>query len=134
QHIPLPQIRLTVPQQRPNYQSPGCSIVAVLDQPGYPRLGDRAMRYTHFTVKNFKGIEHVHLNLEKAPKSRVHTLVGLNESGKTTVLEAIDRLAYRESLDALEPEGFAQADVHDLIPIAKRANFNGEIIIEASVL
>ncbi len=91
------------------------------------------MRYTHFTIRNFKGIEHVRLDLVKSPQSKVHTLIGLNESGKTTVLEAIDRLSYRESLDALSPPGYVQSDVHELIPIAKRANFNDSIVIEAGV-
>jgi len=91
------------------------------------------VRYTHFSIRNFKGIERVDLDLSKAPKLRVHTLIGLNESGKTTVLEAIDRWSYRESLDALNPPGYGQSDVHELIPIAKRANFNDSIVIEAGV-
>ncbi|MBZ5638255.1 MAG: ATP-binding protein, partial [Acidobacteriia bacterium] len=89
------------------------------------------MRYTRFEIHNFKGIEKVRLDLARTPRSRVHTLIGLNESGKTTVLEAIDRWAYRESLDALSLPGYEQPDVHELIPIAKRSNFNDAITIEA---
>jgi ABC-type Mn2+/Zn2+ transport system ATPase subunit len=91
------------------------------------------MRYLHFDIRNFKGIEHVRLDLSKAPRSRVHTLIGLNESGKTTILEAIDRFAYREDLDVLSGPGYTQQDVHELIPISKRANFNGSISIIATV-
>ena len=91
------------------------------------------MRYNNFEIRNFKGIERVRLDLLKVPRSRVHTLIGLNESGKTTILEAIDRWSYRESLDALNPPGYAQPDVHELIPIAKRSNFNDSITIEAGV-
>lgn len=49
------------------------------------------MRYTHFRIKNLKGIADVQLNLVTSPVMRVHTLIGLNESGKTSILEAIDR-------------------------------------------
>lgn len=48
------------------------------------------MRYTHFEIENFKGIASLRLDLDSAPLSNIHTLVGLNESGKTTVLEAMD--------------------------------------------
>src|SRR5690349_1874590 len=91
------------------------------------------MKYLRFDIKNFKGIVHVRLDLSKAPRSKVHTLVGLNESGKTTILEAIDRWSYREALDALSVPGYAQEDVHELIPIAKRSNFNESISISATV-
>jgi energy-coupling factor transporter ATP-binding protein EcfA2 len=91
------------------------------------------MRYTYFQIRNFKGIDHVRLSLSSSPKSRVHTLIGLNESGKTTILEAINLLSYRESLDALNLPGYAQQDVHELIPIAKRSNFNEKIVIEAGL-
>lgn len=48
------------------------------------------MRYTSFEIENFKGIRSLRLDLDSTPKSQVYTLVGLNESGKTTILEAID--------------------------------------------
>lgn len=49
------------------------------------------MKYTKFDVKKYKGIEHVSLDFTN---NRILTLVGLNESGKTTVMEAMD-LFYR---------------------------------------
>lgn len=97
------------------------------------KWGDEQVRYTHFEIHNFKGAESVRLDLMSPPRGKVHTLVGLNESGKTTILEAINLLMYRESLAALELPGYAQRDPHDLIPISKRANFNGEISIKAGV-
>jgi ABC-type Mn2+/Zn2+ transport system ATPase subunit len=91
------------------------------------------MKYLNFEIRNFKGIEHVKLDLSKAPRSRVHTLIGLNESGKTTILEAIDHLAYREALDVQSGPGNIEKDLHELIPISKRANFNDSISIIATV-
>lgn len=92
------------------------------------------MRYTYFQIENYKGIDKVYLDLTRSPKAQVHTLIGLNESGKTTVLEAIDRSNFRENLTAVGPLGYAQSDVHDLIPISKRSNFNGTIVIEAGIV
>ncbi len=62
------------------------------------------MKFTYFKFENFKGIESQRLDLSKNSESKVFTLVGLNESGKTTVLEAINYFAYKpESLNALTP-------------------------------
>jgi hypothetical protein len=47
------------------------------------------MRYTSFRIQNFKGIKDTTISLEGVAGAGVFALVGLNESGKTTVLEAI---------------------------------------------
>lgn len=60
--------------------------------------------------------------------------MGLNESGKTTILEAIDWFSGgRESLDPAGLAGRTRANNDDLVPIADKANFNGKIIIRAGV-
>lgn len=100
--------------------------------PGSGEAAGGVMRHTYFEVQNFKGIERARLDLAGRPDSRIFTLVGLNESGKTTVLEALNFLDYKpESLDPLNLDGYAIADAHDLIPISKRSNFNAYISIEA---
>ncbi len=48
-----------------------------------------SMRYTAFKIKNFKGIRELELKLDSAPNSNIFTIVGLNESGKTTIIEAL---------------------------------------------
>ena len=48
------------------------------------------MKYTKFIIENYKGIPNVELDLTKKPNFNIFTLVGLNESGKTSLLEAID--------------------------------------------
>lgn len=88
------------------------------------------MKFDYFEIKNFRGIENVRLDFAKAPRAKVHTLVGLNESGKTTILEALNYFTYKpESLGALDLRGYAIDDIHSLIPIAKRSNFNDTIEI-----
>lgn len=92
------------------------------------------MKLTHFEITNFRGIQHLRLDLASSPQSHVHTLVGLNESGKTTVLEAINHFSYKtETLAPLELDGYAIADPHSLIPIAHRSNFNGIVSISTGL-
>lgn len=89
------------------------------------------MKFTYFDITNFKGIEHIRLDFTNSPKQNIYTLVGLNESGKTTILEAINFFRFKnESLDPLELKGYNIEDIHDLIPICKRDNFNDSIILE----
>jgi recombinational DNA repair ATPase RecF len=56
------------------------------------------MKITDFQIQNFKGIKNAKLKLGKQT-APIHTLVGLNESGKTTILEAIN--AFRPDLDGM---------------------------------
>jgi predicted ATP-dependent endonuclease of OLD family len=96
------------------------------------------MRYTFFEFENFKGIKKARLDLSAVDPatSRVFTLVGLNESGKTTVLEAIDLFQPIEEGGEVSPKqlaGWKPPDPQVLIPIAERTNFNGEILITCGI-
>jgi len=93
------------------------------------------MRHSHFEIKNFKGIAQVRIDLDTAPRGNIYTLVGLNESGKTTILEALNFLSYRtETLDPLNLPGYSVKDVHELIPISRRANFTDSIVLTAGYI
>ena len=48
------------------------------------------MKFESIEVKNFKGIKH--LKLKFGNEKRIYTLIGLNESGKSTILEAINNV------------------------------------------
>lgn len=90
------------------------------------------MRHSYFEARNFKGIRNVRLDFTARPRSNVYVLVGLNESGKTTVLEALNFFNAKsgwERLDALALPGYTVKDVHDLIPIGERSNFNDAIVL-----
>ena len=96
------------------------------------------MNFTSFRIKNFKGIIDLTLPLNKTPQSHIFTLVGLNESGKTTILEAINNFKYKvpysnllESLDELDKHYIK--DIHDCIPVAKIDNFNDKTSIQVSL-
>jgi len=87
------------------------------------------MQFLNFKIENFRGIQDMSLDFSFSPQSHVYTLVGLNESGKTTILEAINWCSPNldKSLDPLDLPGYNIADAHTLIPISKRSNFNGKI-------
>lgn len=88
------------------------------------------MRYTKFKFTNFKGIRDLELDLT----GDVTTLIGLNESGKTTILEAIFCFSYgAEKLDMINSGMESLRDPEQWIPIALRANFNDTITICATV-
>jgi len=65
----------------------------------------------------------------------VYALVGLNESGKTTVLEAIDHFQPTTAgeISPKQVGGWTPADPHLLIPIAERTNFTGTITIRCGI-
>lgn len=81
------------------------------------------MRYNKFLIRNFKGIKDLTINLNKEPKSKVFTLVGLNESGKTSILEAVN---FFQELHPLK-------DRHKLIPKSEKINFNDSISVTAEI-
>ena len=80
------------------------------------------MKYKKFIIKNFKGIKYLELDLDKKPTPNVFSLVGLNESGKTTILEA---LSWYYQPDDFEP--------HEIIPKSDKANFNDSISVDAEI-
>lgn len=90
------------------------------------------MRYRYFEISDFKGIRNVRLDFSAAPSSNIFTLVGLNESGKTTILEAISLFKYGEQ-DFEQLFEQADRDLERLIPVSQRANFNGDIKICAGI-
>lgn len=61
------------------------------------------------------------LDLDIQPDHKIYTLVGLNESGKTTILEAINDFEFE----------VAESQRHLLIPKSVAGGFSGEISIKA---
>jgi predicted ATP-dependent endonuclease of OLD family len=92
------------------------------------------MRYTSFVIANFKGIQDLKLDLDDNPASKVSILVGLNESGKTTIMEALS-FFYENIRDAdegnltLHPSGIN--DKHSLIPKNRKDNFTDKVKVSA---
>lgn len=92
------------------------------------------MEFTKFEIVNFKGIEKVVFDLQKSPTGKVLTLIGLNESGKTTVLEALSKMG-RKPYDVVKSTSTNAngQDFQSYIPISKRYNFTGKINLIAHI-
>ena len=93
------------------------------------------MRYLKFRIRNFKGIKDTELDLRTSTGANVFALVGLNESGKTTILEAIHSFSpdFRtRSLRRDQSKNAAEA-AKERLPRHLLARFTGEITVEATV-
>ncbi len=89
------------------------------------------MKLLSFEVKNFKGIGNLSLFFNNTPNNEVYTLVGINESGKTTILEALNYYEYNDEKDLNKISNAMLPSHEDIIPIKNRSNFNDSIIIKA---
>ena len=87
------------------------------------------MRYTYFRITNYKGIREARLGLD--PSIGIYTLVGLNESGKTTILAAINSTPTSEKTTPLDDT--SDFDPRDLIPLRQSADFTGNIVVRAEI-
>ncbi len=93
------------------------------------------MRYLKFRIKNFKGIKNTEIDLQTSTGANVFALVGLNESGKTTILEAIHSFSPDDRtrrLRAKQTQDDAAA-AKERLPRHLLARFSGEIVVEAVV-
>ncbi|MEV4383825.1 AAA family ATPase [Streptosporangium sp. NPDC049644] len=88
------------------------------------------MLYKQFKFNNYKGIQNLTLPLNQG----VTTLIGLNESGKTTILEAIFCFSRgAKNVEAINPSIALRRSAESWIPVSQRANFNDAITISAIV-
>lgn len=123
------------PAAAENY--PPCPTLGIyLDEARYEKVGF-PVQYEAFEFDRFRGIKNTRLDLRPTGvDARVFTLVGLNESGKTTILEAIDHFLPTTDESEVSPKqlsGWVKPDPHDLIPISERTNFNGKVNIKATL-
>lgn len=98
------------------------------------------MQYKKFHIQNFKGIHDQVISL--APRGAgLFTLIGLNESGKTTILEAIQSFQFRENklsslyaqTDQKEDSSGVEIDPTTFVPKKFKANFSDSILVTATV-
>lgn len=91
-------------------------------------------RVTGFHIKNFKGAEDVTIDLEARSSSPVLTLIGLNESGKSTLLEAVSHFVTGDkSIASLFEGSYAQASGLSLIPLHRKAAFTEKITVAGTI-
>ena len=87
-----------------------------------------------FKLQNFKGAASVGIDISQKVDIPILTLVGLNESGKTTVLEGLSHFvsgdnAVAEMLD----KRLTTPELTSLIPIHRKAAFTGNIQVRATI-
>lgn len=91
------------------------------------------MKYVEFEIQNYKGIQKTRIKLSKK-RGLVYTLVGLNESGKTTLLESLNHFRPDiKGIHALAQKSINESSIEALVPKEKKDNFNGQISISARV-
>lgn len=89
------------------------------------------MKITSFDITNFKGIKSTQISLHENQK--ITTLIGLNESGKTTVLEAISMFEDPDPHITNLVGEHLNRDSIDLIPKHLSAAFTGPISVKATL-
>lgn len=94
------------------------------------------MRYASFRIQNFKGIVDTRIDVQTRGGSHTAvTLVGLNESGKTTILEAIHSFSPDESTNVLlSGKTLERVPPESLIPRQDQASFTGNVSVAAEVV
>lgn len=95
------------------------------------------MQFAKFEIRNFRGIQDLVIDLNRSPQASVFTIIGLNESGKSTILEAISHMGRMPmDLSAPDPERRPNNNVkqdQSFIPVSERYNFNGIVRLAATL-
>lgn len=91
------------------------------------------MRYASFEIKNFKGIKSAKIVLPKDESTAV-ALIGLNESGKTTILQAIYSFSPNDESKVLfEKDKVPSTPDIEIIPRDKISSFTGDVVVKATI-
>ena len=87
-----------------------------------------------FILENFRGIEKTEISLSSRVDTPIVTLIGLNESGKTTLLEALSHFVTGDPIIAkIFEDAGPSSEALSLVPIHKKANFTGKTKISAEI-
>src|SRR5690606_3540102 len=91
-------------------------------------------RILDFEIKNYKGIVNTRIELSGKIDTPIVMLIGLNESGKTTLLEAISQFVSSDksvsSLYTFSPENHKE---FTFIPASQKGSFKGVVSVAATV-
>lgn len=92
------------------------------------------MKITGFDISDFKGIRNAKIRFAENDVARVHTLVGLNESGKTTLLEALHSFSPDAETElVVRNVTNAQEQREQWVPRDKISTFTGNVSVTAYV-
>src|SRR5258707_9758413 len=86
------------------------------------------------TISNFKGASKVKIDFRKHVDCPVFTLIGLNESGKTTLLEAISYFVTGDNaVSSLFSGTHSKSTIEGIIPIHRKAAFTDTISVTSQI-
>ncbi len=92
------------------------------------------MKITGFDISHFKGVRNAKIRFSENDMARVHTLVGLNESGKTTLLEAMHSFSPDAETELVVKNAKNVDEQREQwVPRDKISIFTGEVSITAHV-
>lgn len=93
------------------------------------------MKYKSFRIQNFKGIKDTTVQFQSIAGANVFAFVGLNESGKTTVLEAIHSFSPEQATGVLlgGTEGLG-VPMRERVPRHLLSEFTGQVSVTATIL
>ena len=92
------------------------------------------MRYKEFRIKNFKGISDATVKFDRVLGASVFPFVGLNESGKTTILQAIHSFSPDKATSDLVSEGKdVGVTYQDRVPRHLVSTFDGRVSVTAII-
>lgn len=92
------------------------------------------MRFLKFEIENFKGIRQAEIRFSSTNTARVYSLVGLNESGKTTVLEAIHSFSPDSDTEVVVGNSVTADQQRQLrVPRHRISDFTGEVSVKATI-
>lgn len=93
------------------------------------------MQIAKFKIKNYKGIVDTEIALSDGTPGNIEMLIGLNESGKTTILEAISQFGTEiKEIAEIVRTVHKKSSLQDAIPKDKKAAFSGKISIQATLV
>jgi energy-coupling factor transporter ATP-binding protein EcfA2 len=92
------------------------------------------MEIVGLDISNFKGVRSANIRFSENDIARVHTLVGLNESGKTTLLEAMHSFSPDAETELVVKSAHSAEEQREhWVPRDKISIFSGEVSITAHV-
>lgn len=92
------------------------------------------MQYLSFKIQNFKGIKDTNVVLKSITGASVFAFVGLNESGKTTILEAIHSFAPDEATsELLGGSERLGVPIKHRVPRHHLSDFTGDVSVSATL-
>ena len=92
------------------------------------------MLYEKFEIKNYKGIRNAEISIDPTGNARVYSLVGLNESGKTTLLEAIHSFSPDADTEIVVGNVTSlEEQIRQRVPKNRISDFNEAVTVTAHI-